>query len=608
MPAHSRDTLDRIRGLIDIGDLVGSYFPLRRSGQNLKACCPFHEEKTPSFNVNPSRQIYKCFGCGEGGDVFDFVMRHDRIEFNEAVELLADRAGVTLEREPSDRREFSRRDLYRVHEWAWRIFRDHYEGPEGAACRSYVQERGIEPGTAKEFGMGYAPPGGQNLAGRAARAGYSPSLLQAAGLASPRTRGPGLQDRFWDARLVFPIRDARKQVIAFGGRTLEGSEPKYLNSPETDIFHKSKTLYGIDLLGNHPRGEPILVVEGYTDVILPAQLQVKGVVATLGTALTPDHARLLWRYSDRIILVYDGDPAGLAAAERGGQVLLKGGHLNLQVAVLPESQDPCEFFRTRGPDALGEILGGASDLGDFLIDRISLRHGTETVAARHQAASQLLGVAADLEDPVGRELVLSRVAERLRIGLPSLMEEVARRRSGRRRRAPEVSEQAPDLLSPRVRAAQEDVLQALLNRPELAQGLDLEVQEIFPDGKLKALLRCILEGFARGARTTSDVLAAVTDTELRAFLGPLILEGETRKDLPGQLEGGLACLKNMADDEGTRVLKNRGLEGSHASELAAYATRMRSRKGGSAGHAPAGRASVRPGYPGTVDQSEGTTE
>lgn len=562
MASFSREVIENIRSQTDIVDLVSGYLPLTRSGKNFKARCPFHEEKTASFNVSPDRQIYKCFGCGRGGSVFDFVMEMDRLEFPEAVGMLAERAGVTLEASSGNAATGSgRSELYRVHDWAQRTYQKHYRGPEGAAARRYIEARGFSSDTAASFALGFAPGGGDMLVRRARSAGVPEELLERSGLAVRSTRGPGLRDRFWDTRIMFPIRDTRGRVVAFGGRSLDGAEPKYLNSSESDLFQKGRMLFGLDRLRDLPREAPVLVVEGYTDVMMAEQSGVRGVVATLGTSLTPEHARLLARYSDRVVLVYDGDSAGLAAAERGGRILLQSGHLGLRVATLPEGQDPCDWFQARGHGGLETLLERSCDLVDFLIRRVSAAHDLETVAGRHEAARRLLDVAAGVEDPVDRELVQGRIAEVLGLSPASLQEHVARTR--RRQRSPRDGREHGQARTREDRElnAQRQVVQALLNQPGLAAA-GLPSPEIMTDPRHRALLEALRAGFRAGASSITELLDGITDPALRTLAGAQILEEGHGRDLEAQLEGAVRCLENRRVFEAARRLKERSVASS----------------------------------------------
>ena len=570
MSTYPREVLEEIRGRIDIVDLVGAYVPLRRAGNAFKALCPFHDEKTPSFQVNPARQIFKCFGCSEGGDLFGFVMKIERIGFSEAVELLADRAHVTLSKDGDPQEGNRRRDLYEVNSWAATFFREAYASRAGDACRAYVAARALDPAVVKEFGLGYAP-GGEAIVHHGRRSGLDPALLERAGLVRPSNRGGGARDLFWDPRLVFPILDAQGRAVGFGGRTLDGSEPKYVNSPETEVFHKGRTLFAMDRLRGHKRDRPLFVAEGYTDVMMAVQSGVTGIVATLGTALTPEHARLLHRYADRIVLLYDGDRAGLMAAERGAQVLLKAGHVHLQVAVLPEGEDPCDFFQRLGPDGVVELEGRTIDLVEFLLQRTLERHEATSVAGRHAAAQSLLEVAVAMDDPVARDLFLGRVAERIRVGKDTLLERLERPRRPQRA----VPQPAGDRhLPPADRRAIRQVIEAVVNRPSLLGHSSLPRPGALPDPTLLAAWR-------GGARQTAALLASVQDDELHRLAESALLSEEAvaDSDLQRLLEGAAAWLDNRSRLAAVRALKEQVAIGGDRDALRLIQDHVRSVKG-----------------------------
>ena len=580
---YSKEAVEEVRSRTDIAEVIGSYFPLRRSGANFKARCPFHEEKTPSFVVNPARQTYHCFGCGVGGGVFDFVMEMERVAFRDALELLADKAGVTLEADAGQgtARRSSRAELYRVHEWAHEYFCRMLHTPEGRGCHDYVMSRGISEDMIREFGIGYAPDGFTTLVGRANEAGYAPTLLEKAGLAKPGVKRPGHWSMFRD-RLSFSIKDAMGRVVAFGARSLDGSEPKYLNSPETEIFQKGKTLFAIDRLRQHPRDEAVLVMEGYTDVVMSEQVGVKGAVATLGTALTPEHARVLSRYSERTILVYDGDSAGLQAAERGTMLLLEAGHLDIKVAVLPEGQDPCDFFKERGRDGKEELLDVTIDLLDFLLDRSAARHDLKSLGGRRKAASSLIRAAAAISDPLGRDLVLERVADRLGLSIHVLRDATARYRAGERRRParrPEAPTEDDGAGASPLDTPHKEVLEALVNEPGLASHPGLQDRDGVWEPRVRRLAEFALEEKDRIGGRSGVLVDLIQDPGLRELARGALLQEDHGHDLPGQLEGAVLCLKNRKVLEEARQLSREAVESGDARLLEDIQRRFQTLKG-----------------------------
>jgi DNA primase len=421
------DVVVRVKAATDLVALVEAHVPLRRRGRHFEGLCPFHEERTPSFKVHPEEQFFKCFGCGKGGDCYSFIEEIERVTFREALELLAERAGIPLRSGPIGSSRDDRTGIREALRFALDRFRSNLASPRGGEARAYLEERGIVPASAEEFGLGYAAPGWDDLLGAARGKGIPPAALEAAGLVVRNDEGR-IYDRFRD-RLIFPILDGLERPVGFGGRVLrDASGPKYLNSPESPLFGKGRLLYGLERarkflspgagggvnrgVAGASEGKPLAVVEGYTDVLLPHQEGVRNVVATLGTALTPDHARLLRRYTETVVLVFDSDEAGARASERGVEVLLAE-DLDVRVAVVPEGKDPCDFVRARGGAAFADLLAGAVDFFDHALARIEAREDLSTSAGRVRGADLLLGLVSRVSSPVRRGEYLKRIASRL---------------------------------------------------------------------------------------------------------------------------------------------------------------------------------------------------
>jgi len=350
----SPETITAVEQASDIVSLILEYIPLKRAGKDFKALCPFHNEKTPSFYVSPSKQIYKCFGCGEGGNCFGWVMAMEKVSFVEAVEILAERAGVKIEksRGGGETSGVDKERLLGACEWAAAEYEKYlWDDPRGAPAREYLAGRGLDEEVARKFRLGLAPSARDTLVralGRRSRS--AEEIMERAGLVG-RGGGGELYDRF-RGRLMFPICDARGRVIAFGGRTLGEDGPKYLNSPETPLFNKGISLYGVHLAKQAAlKSREIFVMEGYTDVLAAFQNGVENAVATLGTALTAGHARFLRRYADAVYLVYDADFAGEKASDRGRDIFLEE-EVDAHILSLPEGFDPCDYLLERGGESL----------------------------------------------------------------------------------------------------------------------------------------------------------------------------------------------------------------------------------------------------------------
>lgn len=409
----------------DIVELIGGYLPLTRAGRSFKALCPFHSEKTPSFMVNPDRQIFHCFGCGEGGDAARFLMRREGFSFPEAIEFLAQRAGVPLPRRRGGggrEQEDGRLRLYEVQRAACEYFRQSLQAKEGEAAQAALAGRGILPETIERFQLGYAPDAWEGLVRFLTQRGFPPRLMEGGGLVIPRPAGKGQYDRFRD-RLMIPIQDPAGKILGFGGRALGAQEPKYMNSPETAIYRKGHQLFGLPVAARALRetGRAVLV-EGYFDCIALQQAGIAEAVAVLGTALTREQALLLRRYVDQVTLVFDPDRAGQQAAWRGLELTLETG-LGAAVVPLPEGTDPDGFIRKEGPESFRARLASAQDLVDFALGQGPVRGGVEGGV---RAADRVLPVLARLPDGIRKTRYIQRLAERLGVPEQAVLAELAR--------------------------------------------------------------------------------------------------------------------------------------------------------------------------------------
>ena len=401
--AWSREFVDQIRDASDIAGVVGEHLTLKRSGARFKALCPFHKEKTPSFMVNPERQIFKCFGCGMGGDVFRFVMDMEKLTFPEAVEHLAGRAGIAV---PTRKWTPQEESVFPALEWAAGVYRKNLASPGGEAARRYLEDRGVSSLVQEAYKIGWAPPGWTGLLDQGGKR-YPGELLERAGLVKTGDRG-SRYDRF-RGRIMIPIHSALGKTIGFGGRSLGDEEPKYLNSPETEAFNKSKVLYGLSEAREALRQqETALVVEGYMDVLALAQEGFTHAVAACGTAFTEDQAALLRRYVPRVILLYDGDQAGRRAAWKTAGICLSVG-LDTRVVTFPEGQDPDSWVRAHGKEALQAKLDSAPNVVQFARDVL-----LDTLERREDLIRAFAWLASRIEDPIRRSVLLQEASETFR--------------------------------------------------------------------------------------------------------------------------------------------------------------------------------------------------
>jgi DNA primase len=425
--------LDEIRFRNDIVEVIGAYVPLKRTGSTYKACCPFHKEKTPSFNVNPNMQIFKCFGCGEGGDVISFMMKHQGMDFVAAARALAERVGLEIEIQSDHGEGAQRKTLYAIHHGISQFYRRCLEKyPAAQPVRDYVKSRGLDPETVSSFEIGYAPAGWDNALKWGEKYGYSADQLEQAGLVLRSNRSKregGFYDRFRD-RLIFPVHDSQGRVIAFSARILanDPKAPKYVNSPETPIFSKGRVLYGLDKARRHIVNSPsreAIVCEGQVDVIRCHQHGFSTAIAAQGTAFTDDHVQLLKNYADSVVLVFDSDSAGQAAAIKTAHLFMKVG-LVVRIARLPAGEDPDSFLRDQGTDGFRACLEKAGSVVAYEIDVLSEReHDARGIAATARIANAVIETLCCCTNAVQRERLLQESATLLNIPQRALEADLA---------------------------------------------------------------------------------------------------------------------------------------------------------------------------------------
>ncbi|MCC7263146.1 MAG: DNA primase [Candidatus Latescibacteria bacterium] len=529
MPQIPQELIQRIREAADIVEVVSEHIQLRKTGRNFVGLCPFHGEKTPSFNVNPELQIYKCFGCDAGGDVFKFVQQIDRVSFTEAVAHLAQRTGIALptpSQQPAD--ELSDQ-LYRASELAAKYYHHLLRQPQSREALAYLQQRGIRDETTERFGLGCAPAEWDAFFKVATRRGFDPAILERAGLVSARREGKGFYDRFRE-RLIFPITNLSGRTIAFGARTLKtDQQPKYLNSPETPIYHKSSTLYGLHQAREAIRQqESVLVVEGYMDYLGLAQHGIEHAVASAGTALTEEHCRLLGRFARRVVLVFDGDEAGSAASLRGLEVVLATG-LEACVVSLPGGHDPDTYVQAEGAAALLGLVAKAGSALDFHLEQLAQRHDLRTLEGKARAAEAIQSLLARCRDAVRRDLLLREAAQRLGIDEKAFrqqLQESLRRQTPRAPSPPQETGPAPPPPNPPP-AYEKAFLGLLLNHPQLiASSADQLQPEVFADPRTQSLAR-LLFGEYRQARELDlpALMGRAGDPELVQLISSCAMEG-----------------------------------------------------------------------------------
>ncbi|HEX5109466.1 MAG TPA: DNA primase [Vicinamibacterales bacterium] len=418
MPLYPQTFIDELKHHADIVVVIQDYVPLKKLGANYKGLCPFHGEKTPSFQVDRDKGLFHCFGCNVGGDVIKFLELHDKIPFADAVKQLAQRFGLplpTVEQSDEERAQsLERENLLKVHEVAAAWFAAQLAGAAGVRIRKQIEERGVTEATRTTLGLGYAPPAREGLKKALIEQGFSQALLVRAGLLVQRDDGTVI-DRFRN-RLMIPICRDTGPVIAFGGRAIDpDQQPKYLNSPETPIYSKGRTLYGLNLAKSAiKQGKFAVLVEGYFDFAQVYQAGFQGVVASCGTALTPQQARLLKRFTNRVVLSFDPDAAGQGAAAKSCEMLVSEG-FEVNVATLPVGEDPDTFVRRQGATAYRQRLSGSRPYLEYLLDRAASAHDLNSDEGRVKFLTEMVPVASRIPDAAMRDRFADRLAHRARV-------------------------------------------------------------------------------------------------------------------------------------------------------------------------------------------------
>jgi DNA primase len=471
--AEAGSFAERVKQQADIVRVVGEYVRLKKSGQNFSGLCPFHQEKTPSFNVHPVKQIYHCFGCGVGGDVFKFVMELDKCTFPEAIRTVAEKCGIAIprprERSPEERRENQQRSaLVEMHREAAAFFaRQLHESAEGKVAYAYLEDRALNREAMVKFGLGFAPSSGDALL-RFLKQKYPEKLLEVSGLLSREQSG-----RFFDRfrrRIIFPIANESAKVIAFGGRAMGDDMPKYLNSPETPIYSKSNVLYHLDRAKEALRQNDFgVLVEGYMDAIAVARAGITNVIASCGTSLAEPQIKLLGRFTRRVVVNYDPDTAGQAATERSLTLLLEK-EFDVRVLALPGGSDPDKFLKEQGAEAYKKLLLQAPPYLDYLIGRARLMDRT-TASGRVMALNFLMPYVQRLPNRLLRSEWATRIASELHVDEPVLRE--ALRRAATERRS-EVKPKA-ELLGPSVKGAERRLIHMLAEADGFREKLAHEI-------------------------------------------------------------------------------------------------------------------------------------
>ncbi len=546
-----------------IEEVIAEHLRLDRKGKDFVGLCPFHSDSRPSMYVSPSKGIFKCFACGAGGDVFKFLQLREALSFPQSVEMLAKRAGIELQQrreKPKNRQSADGlpyadpADVAAVNNWAMNFWKACYDGKNGEKARKYVEERGISSQTAENWGIGFAPDSWDGLAVAAKKAGFSEELLVASGLLVRREESGRVYDKFRN-RLMFPIKDTSGRVIAFGGRTLGDDPAKYMNSPATSLFDKSRALYGLDKARYDIVKEGRAVaVEGYTDVLMCHQFGITNVVAALGTSFTVSHAAMLRRFAREIVLVLDSDTAGQAAAERALEVCLNE-NLEVKLAMVSEGKDPCEFLLAQGADAFSEIISQAKDAMTYKWDKFCENFdSTTSIPERKNAIRDFIdtmasAIAAGAVDEVSKGLLMKRLSALTGIETSQISRNLkkAAHKSGYVKHKENRQVVKLELGGGYLERAQQEVVESLLNKPELLAMVETRLSiDFFTVDFLREIMQNVLLLYEDGEDLTlHKLLGRITDTSISSFIVDLTERSENRKktDYVRQLREALRVLE-----------------------------------------------------------------
>ena len=558
----------------DIVDVVGSYVRLtKKSGSNLFGLCPFHSEKTPSFSVSPDKQIYHCFGCGKGGSVISFIMEIENLSFPEAVAFLANRAGMQLPEQADDPGAKKRQRLLALNRDAARFFHAQLKTPAGQIARDYLARRQLTAQTVTRFGLGFAPDTWDSLVRAMKALGYSEQELFDGGLVRHGKSG-GVYDTFRN-RLMFPVIDVRGNVIGFSGRILGDGEPKYMNSPETIVFSKSHNLFALNLAKKSKCGY-IILAEGNIDVASLHQAGFDSAVASLGTSLTPEQARLLSRYTNEVIIAYDNDGAGIKASQRAIGILEK---LDMKVKVLrvTGAKDPDEFIKTKGPDAFRNLLDASENQIDYRLHAVTSKYDLTVDEQKVEFLKEASDLVARLPGAVERQVYSMRIASMAGVAENVVAAEVERLRKRLMNRAARSDERqiakpssvvansvAMKYSNPESAAAEEGLIRVLYLEPEIASLVALPGKEEFSSPELAQIYSSLLEKIRRGGALSIETLSDALSSDEMSLLVKILQRPERLSSSRKSAEDYIAKIRNQKID---------------SSDLRAYAEHLRQTKG-----------------------------
>jgi len=526
MPLIPDEIVARIIEKSDIVETISVYVPLKQVGRNFKANCPFHNEKTPSFVVNPDKQIFHCFGCGAGGNVVSFIMKQDRLEFPEAIRLLAEKANIQIPQQTStDKSAVSmKNELLKVCDAALQYFHKNLlfdKSSDAQKARDYLKNRKVSLDTVKQFQLGYVPQAWDSLLSYLRNAGFSIGVIEKAGLIIARDNRDGYYDRFRN-RIIFPIFDVKSQSIAFGARTMESNEVKYINSPETPLYTKGQHVYGLHLAKQAiSQKDFVIIVEGYMDCLTPYQAGVQNIVASLGTALTIDQIRLLRRYTRNVVFLYDMDAAGEAAMMRSLDTLIEEG-MSVKVASLTEGQDPDSFVREAGVDAFYENVARALTVFDYKLKVLSGRYDANSVEGKAKITAEMLPTIKRFDDAVIRAGYLERLSKEINIPQHAITTEFKKIEAKKDFTKPA----APQVVQEQYRMVEMSILKLLLEEETfISQTKEQVPLNNFQDTKVRQVISRIYDLFDQGISVSGiNLISSFEDDDTQKMVSRLLAD------------------------------------------------------------------------------------
>ncbi|MDO8735058.1 MAG: DNA primase [Elusimicrobiota bacterium] len=562
-------TIQNILSSSDIVEVIEGYVRLTRSGRNFKARCPFHNEKTPSFTVNPEKQIFHCFGCNIGGNAISFVMKMEGLTYPEAIRKLAKKCNIEIKEffsnsKTDDKLSEERDAIYKILNDAGLFFQKHLE--ENAAIKNYLKKRGLTDETIEKFQIGYAPKSSKTLLNAAVKKGYSKDLLYKSGVIS------GEKD-FFINRVMFPIFDITGRIVAFGGRVLDDAiQPKYLNSPETAVYSKSRVLYGLNFAGKTVReNNSAIILEGYVDVIMCHQYGITNTVATLGTAFTPQHSSLLKRYTDNIIVAYDPDTAGRSSAIRSCEVLLND-DLYVKIAQLPDGKDSDEILMSDGADKLKNVFSNSKSYIDFFIDEKSSAvagFDVKTIEGKRGLIKLALPVISKIPNAVVKSEYIKTLSERLGVREEIIKEELARLKTEIKRYGADSKQQMPEVEN-KINIVEGNLISVLAGDIKLMDYIPENLQIDFVSGETKKIFDILRDLRKKGRDSvTSSELVEIAGSEI---ISRILTAGDFKPSEPEKF------VRSFADAVST-IMEKKQLEKIKVSDIEKFVEISRKMKG-----------------------------